>query len=835
MQREYSIYAGFSDFPKGRGGVRPKAAGTPTDPATAAAAAAAAATAAERTREDRFNALVAPGLLISISDGAFLLTSSTSDYGGDACAHVLYSGSALPSALDGKRSAIENVFGLEMTPMSVMTQIQEELVRSNAIFISHQISSVTIDAGSILFGQGGDRDHDGGVGWLRGNCDPVGLESCRVTTLLSMLPKQTETEKVASASDRHVVIADVISLLIAVAIETARLTKGKLMYVPDGHCLFLAIRQEELETYPHGSRRFLRLVISDPMGCGWRILGKDPFAASAALGKAPMDLRYRVNFWIELATKCVCTAVFRSPAPEQLRVSTVSTGQCPSKWSIIPDITLRVWTTPLASQTDLAKTRVSAEGRLTVTVTSSTEGFGQIYSPPIGAWLSGPSSTVIGQQHDAESGAEFNLTLGPPGNRLSVEPKFPMLVKRKRISRFTKRRLNQRRLAAFYSPESEENGGMLTVSAKASTSVDGPDVSILEKLSLCLSSLMVHKYMWSAVKRHPSWTTELFQKYDASADPKSPSLAMDMLEGLDGMALSPVFLSGGFRRERLSYEMWMIGKGDSGLRVLRITKKSTADGNVKELTVPIFSTSSLDCLWRNRTTATWSAPGGRYVFTPRCLHHTRHSSVHVYDEHGGPPAGFKLSRPVKRYPRPEETTSLIVKDSQSHWSLAEDVQVGRWIELNRGSHDSILMRHPLAAAAVTMAITGGRRESCYILVDKSRKSRIVDLPLQASSATSFAASLMRMAEGRDRRSPERPSEISYVKTVRPESYRVRISQAQYPQEGTAPRDPCPSEMELTRMLDLNIRSKVGSVPNKFRAGGIKTNPGICETMIIDVL
>jgi len=758
----------------------------------------------------------------------------------------MYSGMALPSAINERRSKIDANFGTmkgdeeamdELTPMYVMNQIQQELNRSNAIFAS-QLTSVVIDAGSLLFSKTrselSSSSGSGGIGWLKNRCDPIELGMYRVSTVLSMLPKKSEN--VSAESDRYAVIADVISLLIAIAIETARLTEGKLMYIPDGHCLFLAIYQEGLMTRPYSPRRDLQLIINDPLGCGWRILGKNPFSASTAVRKVS-DPRYRVNFWTELATKCVCNAIFRSPSPEQLRANVVSTGQCPSSWPILPGISLRVWTNPLTSQTDLTKTRVSAKGRLTVTL-RSTDVLGEVYSPPIGAWLSGHSSTGI-DQYNTEYTTEFSLVLGPPGNRVNVEPKFPVHMESNSISQFTRRQIDQRRLATFFSLESEENGGMLTVNAvlPSSTTVDDPRVLVLEKLSLCFSSLMVHKYMWSAVKRHPSWT-RLIHMSDGSKGSKSRSLCMDVLEELNGMTLSPIFLYGGFRRDRLSYEIWMIGKSNLGLQAVRILKKSTADGTAKELATPLFSNfSSQECQWQNRATATWSAPGERYIFTPRCLHHTQFSSIHMYDEHGKPPAGFEL---LLRFTSPPKIK--LNDSSENHWGLLEEVEAGQWIELSQRPYESPFLQHPLATAAVTMAITRGVHESCYLLVNGSRKSRIVDLPLQVSSSSSSSSSssiwsttsLLRLVE-RGETSPERPSEISYTKTVCPESFRVRINKGLYPQTGTAIRDPCPSEMELASMLEVDIDDNKGSTSRKYRAGGIEPNPGFFETIMIDVL
>nr|BDV49853.1 MAG: wsv442-like protein [Penaeus semisulcatus pemonivirus] len=852
MQREHSFYASFSNFSKGRGGhgttttrtatEATESSSSTTEAATAAAATATAAAEAEARRE-RFNALVAPGLLISINNDILLLTSSAID-SGDACAHIIYSDLALEVAINERRLAIENNFENkdddevmnELTPMYVINQIQHELNRSNAIFMS-QITSVTIDAGSMLFSktkaEHSTNNGSGGILWLRNRLDPIGLDTYRISTVLSMLPKASEN--VAPGSDRYVVIADVISLLIAIALETARLTKGKLTYIPDGHCLFLAIPQEGLVTRLHGIRRDLRLIINDPMGCGWRILGKDPFTAATAAGKG-MEFRYRANFWTELATKCVCSAIFRSPSPEQLRDNVVSTGQCPSKWPILPGITLRVWTNPLTSQIDLAKTRVSAKGCLTVTVTSR-ETIGESYSPPIGAWLSGHSATGI-ESYGTECSTEFSLILGPPGNRVSVEPKFPVHMNSSPISEFTRRRINQRRLATLYSSESEENGGMLTINVDVD--VDDKRVLVLEKLSLCFSSLVVHKYMWSAVKRHPSWT-KLIRISDSNNDLKSQSLCMDILEQISGMTLSPVLLSGGFRRDRLSYEMWMIGKNNKGLQVIRILKKSTANGNANELTIPLFSFfSGQECQWQNRATATWSAPGERYIFTPRCLHHSQFSSVHVYDEHGNPPVGFGLSiQSMKRFTSTPDNKHNA--SSKNHWGLIEEVQAGQWNELSQRSYESSFLQHPLAIAAITMAITKGVHESCFLLVNGSRKSRVVDLPIQApTSSSSFSStkwsitSLLRIIERGDT-SPERPSQISYVKTVSPESFRVRISKAQYPRTGTAIRDPCPSEIELASMLEDDLDNNKVPTANKYRSGGIEPNPGYCETIIIDVM
>ena len=613
-------------------------------------------------------------MLISVDNRAAVLTSSLR---GDARGTILYTSDAIPKAIGQRRVYLSDAVDL-------MEKIIDDVMLSSVIVYNRcSFRSVSVDAGSLLLATEGRVEDKANVGWIAFE-DGVERQNqkMKVSMLLSMLPEKLG--QVPAKSERYVVVADALSLFIAIAIETARLTDGELMYAPYGHCVFLSATSEN----------DIHVIVSDPLGCGWRDM--------KSMWNTPQN--NNPNYWLEVAVKTVSVALFCSPRIKQLHEQFIIAGpKCAFDVVPIPNFDLKVWSLATSSIANVHLARVSVRDMITVTI--SVDGT----SPAVGDWLA-IHFTTMSMTRFASPVDGSQLMVGGT----MIAPRFETEVAQTPAAKRFCHQINTitRNFDDANGTRTENNPGMVNIlHFKNKYHIQGS----LDRLALCLSALVVHQHVHVACKRHPFWIKLI--------KPQPPHVTSEnvtgAIEGLSPLTHNAILLLADFRKDGRSYDLWFMGRGETSMEAIHVVKKSTVVGSPEELAAPVFC--GLRCPWANARPEAWFAPPNELAFTPWCIYHDSMSSVHLYEE--------KTVKPVDGASCLTFVPFLTERGSleDNHWGQREmkaaSVDDGGG---GGGEQGTGVVHHPLIVAAITSGLMASPAPRArHVIVNKIRKARLI--------------------------------------------------------------------------------------------------------------
>nr|BDT62669.1 MAG: wsv442-like protein [Metapenaeus ensis nimavirus]GBG35476.1 wsv442-like protein [Metapenaeus ensis nimavirus] len=200
------------------------------------------------------------------------------------------------------------------SPVTFMENLANLAINSPAMAQS-AISNLCFDAGSCLFHDKmfattttGDEDPvnpNSPSVKLRTVCSPALDTFCQdyvvkpLSSVMSSLKGKAHPDVIA---ERKKIVASAISILVATAIRVTNLTDMRLTYVPDGHCINVVM--PKCQNGP--SERFpVYLVINDPIGAGWKILGD----LRSSLFDEKGSVVSRLETLMEFSCKCIIDAL----------------------------------------------------------------------------------------------------------------------------------------------------------------------------------------------------------------------------------------------------------------------------------------------------------------------------------------------------------------------------------------------------------------------------------------------------------------------------------------------------------------------------------------------
>nr|BDT63024.1 MAG: wsv442-like protein [Trachysalambria curvirostris nimavirus] len=198
----------------------------------------------------------------------------------------------------------------DKSPVAFMEKLANMAAASNAMARS-AISEIHFDAGSCLFNddmfvrtEGNDADTVIPAVALRRVCSPaldIFSKDYILKSLSSVMASFTVKSRPDAIAERRKIVASAISMLAATAARVAQLTDGRLTYVPDGHCVSVAMLKHRSDP----ERFRVHLVINDPIGSGWKVLGD----LERSLLEKKIAVVSRLETLIEFSCKCVVHAL----------------------------------------------------------------------------------------------------------------------------------------------------------------------------------------------------------------------------------------------------------------------------------------------------------------------------------------------------------------------------------------------------------------------------------------------------------------------------------------------------------------------------------------------
>nr|BDT63080.1 MAG: wsv442-like protein [Sicyonia whispovirus] len=624
-----------------------------------------------------------PGIVIPLDE-----TNLTVAFGGDGdSTTVLYttSNESFDGTAAAKRTAVRAALRME-DPVRYMEELSGAALAS-AAGAESLFSLITVDAGTALFhdvlfsrpSYGGALDNQSPAATWRRVCSPA-LEAVRTGHVVRQVASLLERMAAASASTasdavgklRSQIVASVFSFLSALAAKVMHETDGRMSYVPDGHCVIVAIPYGAgLASAPYE----VKLVVNDPTGSGWRILD-ERFRLG---GDAPVARR--LEMLVEFSSKCVADAITKTrslalaPPPTnpsapsgrapvvKASISTSENSNCEGDGyaTVISEDGRSHFQTPL---TDFRVDFRADRGRVMEAVVGPRAvGQEDLTAPSLLKWFSLHFGLHTHGQTESGKACEHSdpgvFLKGAPRDLLVWGEAPVMPADKPKKWRICK--INDCAPTGTLSGWEEkiiglhkfDNAGGRRVRRRAGAS------NLLDRVATSVS-LVVGRLFWGlqgaapppdyADRYEPPGTTNrdledaallLTDVYSFRGNDNRPAVSVCLKEDEDGT-----------RR----YTFWVLGNAPSAetLRAVRLVKRAGRGG---PLTGEDTSLKVARCMWygvspsasEDDLAATGSdcpsstvkrrLPEGGVGFgfyTPRCLYHDRNSHVHLYSDYQGP-------------------------------------------------------------------------------------------------------------------------------------------------------------------------------------------------------
>nr|GAV93211.1 envelope and capsid protein [Chionoecetes opilio bacilliform virus] len=197
--------------------------------------------------------------------------------------------------------------GWNESPVFFMDKLLQAATNSSAMAESMFVG-LFFDTGTALledhlFSHGGVQNNPSGEIMWRRVCSPMiemfstGYVIKNLSTLFSSFKVKNVNVSTSALNKRRKIVADALSILIAVAVQIMYVTNGELTYIPDGHCVNIAMSSYQSDN--------VNLVINDPSGSGWKMLSPPENKVVEAPTTRLLDL-------VEFCSKCVVDAVSKN-------------------------------------------------------------------------------------------------------------------------------------------------------------------------------------------------------------------------------------------------------------------------------------------------------------------------------------------------------------------------------------------------------------------------------------------------------------------------------------------------------------------------------------------
>lgn len=122
---------------------------------------------------------------------------------------------------------------------------------------------------------------------------------------------------------RKRLVIDAFSVLSAISAQIMHITDGSLTYIPEGHCVYVAMRKKSSTVHE------VCLIINDPVGSGWRLMDerfRDTFRATST---RPELITSRVEMLVEFSSKCVADALLKMGSDSNSTLNIVNNMKFP--------------------------------------------------------------------------------------------------------------------------------------------------------------------------------------------------------------------------------------------------------------------------------------------------------------------------------------------------------------------------------------------------------------------------------------------------------------------------------------------------------------------------
>nr|BDT63555.1 MAG: wsv442-like protein [Pasiphaea japonica whispovirus] len=254
--------------------------------------------------------------------------------------------------------------------------------------------------------------------------------------LMSISKTKYENRNREVVQQRRQIVSNVISVLSAISAQILHLTNGKMTYVPDGHCINIAMLKTNTNSHPNQScsksqSQGIFMVINDPIGSGWKILDD---------GVINIDQSDTISSWIEklveFSAKCVVYAITKRGVQIndiqnivnsiQFKGNVTSLGNCPGVSVFtsgscttkgIGSVTVLTADGERHTQVELSEFRVDTLTSYYNNFCSDTyfqieprvkNGGERLSSPSILQWFPAFSATIIENKIEKNRGLTFN-------------------------------------------------------------------------------------------------------------------------------------------------------------------------------------------------------------------------------------------------------------------------------------------------------------------------------------------------------------------------------------------------------------------------------------------
>lgn len=218
-----------------------------------------------------------------------------------------------------------------VSPMFFISEMNKSINEGEAI-VESVYNAVYIDAGTELFS---DDKFSSGVVTNTPTWRTIGsptLESFsgdeyiikQLPSIVSAFSTKNKVNVRREVIDqRKRLVIDAFSMLSAISAQIMHITDGSLTYVPEGHCVYVAMTKKSSTAHE------VCLIINDPAGSGWRLMDerfRDTFLATST---KPELITSRVEMLVEFSSKCVADALLKMGSDSNSTLNVVNNMKFP--------------------------------------------------------------------------------------------------------------------------------------------------------------------------------------------------------------------------------------------------------------------------------------------------------------------------------------------------------------------------------------------------------------------------------------------------------------------------------------------------------------------------
>lgn len=588
------------------------------------------------------------GKIITRPGVAVRLTPDAVAFGarGDSTVVLLTTGNEeFEKMVDDRRAAIQQRLfehaEWKASPVDFMVRVAR-LAASSTAMAESSLSNIFFDTGTSLFddemfvrlqAEGASLP----VAWRR-VCSPEldrFSKEYAVKTLSSVVSSFRTAAAKAVIDQRRKIVADTVSLLTATAAQIMHLTDGELTYIPDGHCVNIAMPMERADV--------VNVVINDPTGTGWKILDADT-AAVATSGA-------RLESLVEFCSKCVVDAIVKNGLDNaamkkivdavSIFKTTAAQGKGHPKMAVLTSgnstVTGKGALSIIAedgqqhTQLPLSEYRVDVSvdrGSVAINVEPRVVNEGEFTSPSILQWYN--MSQVMSRRVKNEEGEQEGKRpddqewMGVPVSPVSAPKQWRACQISDRV--FAERSWRSRLVRAHkFEWDCKRSNSQTTLDNIAAA------VAVVTHNSRAVSAHDTANQCETIDENLINATKLLCDVYGFGKNDNKPVVVLDKTEEQREIG------------DGEQYVLTIIGNAPSAesVRAIRVVKQKSYSANFRLQVDRSDCTLSSACKWFEISPAKIVGHPCRqntdFLFTPRCFYHTQDESyVHLYSDGDGP-------------------------------------------------------------------------------------------------------------------------------------------------------------------------------------------------------